>query len=113
VARLSLVAALATLDDLTAVMASVRRVMIEKGRLFRQIRKLNMISPPYASWANFLLCRFERGSADFFVPRLAERGTDVYRPPHPELRNHVRISAVSADWTNALKQALIDIALEL
>ena len=113
VARLSLVAALATLDDLTAVMASVRRVMIEKGRLFRQIRKLNMISPPYPSWANFLLCRFERGSADFFVPRLAERGIDVHRPPHPELRNHVRISAVSADWTNALKQALIDIALEL
>ena len=113
VGRLSLVAGLATLDDLAAVEASVRRVMLEKGRLFRQIRKLNMISPPYPSWANFLLCRFERGSSDFFVPRLAERGIEVYQPPHPELRNHVRISAVSADWTNALKQALIEIALEL
>jgi histidinol-phosphate aminotransferase len=113
VARLSLVAALATLDDLDAVRASVCRVMLEKGRLFRQIRKLNMISPPYPSWGNFLLCRFERGSSDFFVPRLAERGVNVYRPPHPELRNHVRISAVSADWTNALKQALIEIALEM
>jgi histidinol-phosphate/aromatic aminotransferase/cobyric acid decarboxylase-like protein len=87
--------------------------MHEKSRLFRQIRKLNMISPPYPSWGNFLLCRFERGSSDFFVPRLAERGIDVYRPPHPNLRDHVRISAVSAESTQALKKALIDIALEL
>lgn len=113
VARLSLVAGLATLDDLLNVQASVRRVMLEKGRLFRQVRKLNMISPPYPSWANFLLCRFERGSSDFFVPRLAERGIEVYACPQPELRNHVRISAVTADATNALKQALIEIALEL
>lgn len=112
-ARLSLVAANATLDDWDDVMTSVRRIMIEKGRLFRQIRKLNMISSPYPSWGNFLLCRFERGSADFFVPKLAERGIDVYRPPHANLRDHVRISAVSADWTNQLKQALVDIALEL
>lgn len=113
VARLSLVAALATLDDLDGVMATVRRVMLEKGRLFRQLRKLNMISVPYPSWANFLLCRFERGSSEFFLPRLAERGIVLYRPPHRELRNHVRISAVSADATTALKQALIEIALEL
>ena len=113
VARLSLVAGLATLDDLANVQASVRRVMVEKGRLFRQIRKLNMISPPYPSWANFLLCRFERGTSGFFVPRLAERGIEILACPQPELRNHVRISAVSADATNALKQALIEIALEL
>jgi histidinol-phosphate aminotransferase len=113
VGRLSLLAALATVEDYSRVMRTVQWVMNEKSRLFRQIRKLNMISPPYPSWGNFLLCRFERGSSAFFVPRLAERGIDVYRPPHPNLRNHVRISAVSADATNALKQALIDIALEL
>lgn len=112
-ARLSLVAAHATLDDWDNVMKSVRRIMIEKGRLFRQVRKLNMISSPYPSWGNFLLCRFERGSANFFVPKLAQRGIDVYRPPHANLRDHVRITAVSADWTNQLKQALVDIALEL
>lgn len=113
VSRLALVAALATLEDHDRVMQTVQWVMHEKSRLFRQIRKLNMISPPYPSWGNFLLCRFERGSSDFFVPKLAERGIDVYRPPHPNLRNHVRISAVSAEWTHALKKALIEIALEL
>lgn len=111
--RLSIVAALATLDDWETVQRAVNRVTSEKGRLFRQVRKLNMISAPYPSWANFLVCRFERGGADFFVPRLAERGIDVYRPPHANLRDHVRISAVSGEWTNALKHALIEIALEL
>jgi histidinol-phosphate aminotransferase len=111
--RLSLVAAQATLDDWESVQRSVKRLTSEKGRLFRQIRKLNMISAPYPSWANFLICRFERGGADFFVPRLAERGIDIHRPPHPNLRDHVRISAVSGEWTNALKKALVEIALEL
>lgn len=111
--RMSMVAAMATLDDWDYVQRTVKRVTAEKGRLFRQIRKLNMISAPYPTWANFLTCRFERGGADFFVPRLAERGIDIYRPPHPNLRDHVRISAVSGEWTNALKHALIDIALEL
>lgn len=113
VSRLPVVAALATLDDWDAVQRAVKRVTAEKGRLFRQMRKLNMISAPYPSWANFLACRFERGGADFFVPRLTERGIDVYRPPHANLRDHVRISAVSGEWTAALKNALIDIALEL
>jgi len=113
VGRLSLVAAKAVLDDWYEVQQAVRRVSTGKGRLFRQVRKLNMISAPYPSWANFLICRFERGNADFFVPRLAERGIDLHRPPHPNLRDHVRISAVSGEWTNALKHALVDIALEL
>lgn len=113
VARMALVAAQAVLDDYERIMQTVQWVTREKSRLFRQIRKLNMISPPYPSWANFLLCRFERGTADFFVPRLAERGIDIYHPPHDNLRNHVRISAVSAEATNTLKKALIEIALEL
>lgn len=113
IARLPIVAALAALADNATVQATVRHVMVEKGRLFRQIRKLSMISPPYPSWSNFLLCRIERGSNEFFVPRLAARGIDVFPVTNPELPNHLRISAVSADATNAVKQALIDIALDL
>ncbi|MGC4107523.1 MAG: aminotransferase class I/II-fold pyridoxal phosphate-dependent enzyme [Thermomicrobiales bacterium] len=113
IARLPVIAALATLDDHDAIRASVRRVMSEKGRLFRQMRKLSMVSPPHPSWANFLLLRVERGTSDFFVPRLLQRGVEVFPVTNPELPNHFRASAVSADATNALKQALIDIALEL
>lgn len=111
--RMALIAAHAILDNRDLVARSVRQITREKGHLFRQLRKLNMVSVPYPSWGNFLLARFERGSADFFVPRLAERGIQVYRPPHANLRDHVRISAVSTEHTLALKAALIEIALEL
>lgn len=113
VADASVVAALAAIEADTDVKATVRQVTIEKGRLFRQLRKLSMISPPYASWSNFLLARIERGTADFFVPRLAERGIRVHRVEHPRLQNHLRISAVSLESTYALKHALIEIALDL
>ncbi len=112
-ARVSIVAAHAALDADADIRATVRKVTYEKGRLFRQLRKLSMISPPYPSWSNFLLARIERGTADFFVPRLAERGIVVYRVDDPRLANHLRISGVSLEATSALKQALIEIALDL
>ncbi len=112
-AKVSLVAALAAIDAEVEIKATVRQVTIEKGRLFRQLRKLSMISPPYPSWGNFLLARIERGDSDFFVPRLADRGIAVHRVDHPRLPNHLRISAVSLDATYALKKALIEIALDL
>lgn len=113
IASSSMIVALSALDHVDEIMLTVRRVMIEKGRLFRQIRKLNMISPPYLSWSNFLLCRFERGTSEFFVPRLAQRGIVVAPIDDPRLPNHIRVSAVSAEATTALKSALIEIALDL
>jgi histidinol-phosphate aminotransferase len=112
-ARVSVVAGLAALDASAEIKATVRKVMMEKSRLFRQLRKLSMISPPYPSWGNFLLARFERGTSGFFLPRLADRNIIVHRVNEPQLPNHVRISAVSIEATYALKQALIDIALDL
>ena len=112
-ARASVVAGLAALDAEAEIKATVRQVMVEKGRLFRQLRKLSMISPPYPSWSNFLLARIERGTAAFFVPRLAERGISVFEIDSPKLPNHLRISGVSMEATSALKQALIEIALDL
>lgn len=106
------VAALATLDDLPYVEATVRRVREERGRLYRMLRKLNMLRP-FPSWGNFVLGRFERGSADFFVAELACRGILVHRPSHPELRDCVRVSATMPDQTDRLKRALIDIATDL
>lgn len=112
-AQVAVVAALAALEADAEIAATVRRVMIEKGRLFRQLRKLNMISPPYPSWSNFLLTRIERGTNGFFVPRLKARGITVHDVVDPTLSNHVRISGVSQDATLALKAALIEIALDL
>lgn len=102
-------AARATLDDLPWVEATVRRVREERSRLFRMLRKLNMLRP-FPSWANFVLARFERGDAGFFVGELAERGIVVHRPEQPGMGECVRISATTPEQTDALKRALIEIA---
>jgi histidinol-phosphate aminotransferase len=105
----SLLAAEATLDDVAYVQATALRVREEKARLYRTLRKLNMLRP-LPSWANFLLARVERGDPILFEQELADRGIAVYRPQHTELTNHLRISAVGPESTMELKRALIDIA---
>ena len=111
--RRALVAAHAILDDWTWMRRVLHHTTIEKGRLFRQLRKLNMLHTPYPSWGNFVLVRFARGGVDFFVPRLEERGVRVFVPDQDLLPDHMRVTAVSAEATETLKLALIDIALEL
>lgn len=106
------VAAWATLDDLPYVEATVRRVRQERGRLYRMLRRLNMLRP-FPSWGNFVLGRFERGSADLFVEGLACRGILVHRPGHAELRDCVRITATVPEQTDRLRWALIEIAADL
>ena len=112
VATGAVLAAGATLDDLAYVRATVERVRQERARLYRTLRKLNMVRP-YPSWANFLLARVERGDAEEYARELAGRGVLVHRPPHPELGPYLRLSATRPDHTDALKRALIEIAASL
>jgi histidinol-phosphate aminotransferase len=111
--RASLVAARATLDDWAWLHRTIRHVTLEKGRLYRQLRKLNMLHTPLPSWAGFVLTRFARGGVEFFVPRLEERGIQVHVPDQDLLPDHIRVSAISAEATDQLKRTLIEIALDL
>jgi histidinol-phosphate aminotransferase len=112
VAAASVIAALATLDDLAYVRATVRRIRDEKSHLFRNLRKLNMLQPT-PSWANFILASIERGDAAWYQQQLAQRDIFVYRPTNPELPRHLRIAAVTPETTRILKEALIEIARDL
>ncbi|MFL5761203.1 MAG: aminotransferase class I/II-fold pyridoxal phosphate-dependent enzyme [Thermomicrobiales bacterium] len=112
VAMGSVVAACATLDDLAFMKGTIARVRDEKSRLYRTLRKLNMVRP-LPSWANFVLVRVERGERDYFVRELADRKIRVHRPDQVELEDFFRVSATSAEQTHALKQALIEAALPL
>jgi histidinol-phosphate aminotransferase len=105
----SLIAAEATLADLAYVRAAAHRVREERARLYRTLRKLNLVRP-LPSWANFLLTRVERGDAILLERELAERGILVHRPQQPELTDYLRISAVGPESTLELKRALIEIA---
>lgn len=108
----NLVAAHATLDDLRHVRRAADQLRDEKARLYRTLRKMNMLTP-YPSWASFVLVRLERGDPATMLDELAERGIILHRTPQPELDAHARISAVSHEATAALRAALIDLAAEL
>jgi histidinol-phosphate aminotransferase len=112
VAMGSVIAASATLDDLGYMRSTISRVREEKSRLYRTLRKLNMVRP-LPSWANFVLVRVERGERDYFVYELADRGIAVHRPKQAELEQFIRVSATNAEQTQALKIALIEAALPL
>ncbi len=108
------IAALATLDDLPAVMASVRQVRSERARLYRMLRKLNMVSVPYPTWSNFLLVRAERTTAPNLTAALARRGVRVAPVEDEALRGQaMRISAGRPDQTDQLRRALIEIGVAL
>jgi histidinol-phosphate aminotransferase len=112
VAAAAVIAALATLDDLAYVRATVRRIRDEKSHLFRTLRKLNM-AQPLPSWSNFLLAQIERGDAGWFQQQLAQRDIFVYRPDDPALPRHLRIAAATPETTRMLKEAMIEIARDL
>jgi histidinol-phosphate aminotransferase len=112
VAAGALVAAGATLDDLAYVQATVRRVREERSRLYRALRKLNMVRP-FPSWANFLLTRVERGGRARVVRELARRGVAVHEPQQPGLAEYLRISATRPEQTDALRRALVEMAADL
>lgn len=107
----ALVAVEATFDDLAWVRAGVVRLRVERGRLYRQLRKLNLLQP-YPSQGNYLLCRVLRGEASALRIRLAELGIMV-RGYSGELANYLRISVGRPEDTDTLMKALLAIAERL
>lgn len=103
-----LLAAHASLDDLRNLTAAVARIKNEKARLYRLLRKMNMVRP-MPSWANFVMVRTERGDPSLYPDELLRRDIRVHVPAQRELDGYFRISAVSQDATAALRAALIEI----
>ena len=112
IATAAAVAAMATLDDLAYVRATALRIRDEKARLYRTLRKLNIVRP-LPSWANFLLVDVERGDAPSLQMELARRDVFVYRPDHPAVAGRLRIAAGTPETTRILRDALIEVARDL
>lgn len=102
-------AAVASLRDRTSLKQRVRVLRLERGRLYRQLRKLNLLQP-YASAANFLLCRMTRGEAPKVQRHLQERGILVKAIADRWLPSHLRIGVGRSEDTNALIGALKELA---
>jgi histidinol-phosphate aminotransferase len=105
----SLLAAHATLDDARSLRLAVTQIKDEKARLYRMLRKMNVVRP-MPSWSNFVLTRIERGDPDLVLSELIKREIRVFEPDQPELSGYLRISAVSHEATAALRSALVELA---
>ncbi len=102
-------AGIASLQDRENLLGRVRRLRLERGRLFRQLRKLNLVQP-YSSGANFMLCSVLRGQALMIQRHLQEDGILVKSIADRWLPNHLRIGVGRPDDTSALIAALKKLA---
>ncbi len=102
----------AVLDDATYLQESVRRIRVERGRLYRSLRKLNFLQP-FPSQGNYILCQVTRGDAHDIRNRLARRGILVRHYGSPDLRPFLRITVGRPEDTDALLAALYDIVEDL
>lgn len=107
----ALAAVEATFDDLDYLRSTIVRIKVERGRLFRQLRKLNLLQP-LPSQGNFLLCRVLRGEAAILQARLAELGIMV-RHYGGDLAGYLRISVGRPEDTDLLVKALLAVAERL
>ena len=108
----ALAAVEATFDDLEWLRSTIVRIKAERGRMYRQLRKLNLLQP-YPSQGNFLLCRVLRGDAPGLQARLADLGIIVRHYGDGPLADCLRISVGRPEDTDVLVKALISIAERL
>jgi histidinol-phosphate aminotransferase len=105
------IAAIASLEDRDELRQRVRRIRLERGRMYRQLRKLNMVQP-YPSSANFLLCEVTRGEAQAVQRHLQDDGILVKLLTDRRLANHLRIGVGRPEHTNALIASLKKLAAQ-
>lgn len=95
----------AVLDDVEYLRETVSRIRVERGRLYRALRKLNFLEP-YPSHGNFILCKVTRGDAHDVYRRLRQRGILVRSYSDSWLRDYIRISVGTPEDTTVLLRAL-------
>jgi histidinol-phosphate aminotransferase len=103
--RAAQLAAIASLGDVEALQQRVRRIRLERGRMYRQLRKLNLLQP-YSSAAPFLLCRMTRGTSHLAQRHLQDDGILVKGISDRWLANHLRIGIGLPEDTNRLMSSL-------
>jgi histidinol-phosphate aminotransferase len=102
-------AAIASLNDRDNLKQRVRQIRLERGRLYRQLRKLNLLQP-HPSGTNFLLCQMSRGEAATVQRHLQDDGILVKAINDRWLSNHLRIGVGRSEDTNAVIASLKKLA---
>jgi histidinol-phosphate aminotransferase len=104
--------AMATLENLASVVATLKLVREERSRLYRFLRKLSFLEP-LPSWAPFITARVAVVSRQSIIDGLAQRGIRIHAPVEPGLEEYVRIGIGSRTAMDRLRAALLELGPEL
>ena len=108
----AIAAALATLDNLASVSATLTLIREERSRLYRLLRKLSFLEP-VPSWAPFMAARIQMAGREKVVDGLIARRIRVHLPAEPGLERYIRFGIGSRTAMDRLRAALIDHAPEI
>jgi histidinol-phosphate aminotransferase len=112
IAPARLAAAIATLDGLDAVRATLKLVLEERSRLYRFLRRFSLFEP-LPSWAPFLACRVTMVERRAVVEALARQRVEVHTPVQEGLERFIRFGIGTRSEMERLRAAVRDLAPEL
>lgn len=104
----AIAAALAMLDELATVEATLRMVRDDRSRLYRLLRKFSFLEP-LPSWAPFVTARVSIGEREAIVSGLRDRGVLVHAPDHIGLESYIRFGIGTRSEIDRLRLALLDL----
>jgi histidinol-phosphate aminotransferase len=102
------VALLASLADIDYLKGTVKKILSERERLFKELRTLDSLKP-IPTRSNFILCEVKKGDAKTIHDRLQQKGIFIRYFDSPRLQNWLRISVGRPEHTDALIAALKEI----
>jgi histidinol-phosphate aminotransferase len=100
-------AAIASLEDLDALMANVRAIVNDRERVFGALQQIDGLRP-YPSQANFILIRVASGRARELKQALERSGILIRYFDKPGLRDCIRVSIGRPEQNDRLLAALRD-----
>jgi histidinol-phosphate aminotransferase len=103
------VAVRAVFDEMAYFRSTIRRIRLERLRMYRALRKLNFLKP-LESKANYLLVHVLHGGSAALQDWLEEDGIFVRRYSSPDLADYVRISVGRPEDTDRLMRRLTVLA---
>jgi histidinol-phosphate aminotransferase len=103
------VAARAVFDELPYARNTIRRIRLERLRMYRALRKLNFVRPS-ESKGNYLFVHVLHGGAAALADWLEADGIFVRRFTAPGLRDYVRISVGKPEDTDRLIRRMTQLA---
>ncbi len=101
----AVVAVQESLKDIDYLIDRVKAIIVERERLFKELKKLKFLKP-FPSQANFILCSVLNGKAKELRQKLQNKGILVRYFDTPLLQNFIRISVGKPEHTDTLIKAL-------